>query len=357
MNKKVVNATALRGGGALTILKQFVDAASKDSRDYIFFVSPGLNLPTVSNIRFVEINTISWFKRIIWDWFKLKKWLHKNNINYDLIISLQNTSVCINAPQIIYLHQPLPFTKINLEFNRFEDLKLLLYKRFYAFISFVFTKKDTKFVVQTNWMKESLIKDFNINPKQIFQIMPNIVLPKSKGSCGSNTYFQIFYPASPISYKNHLIILQALHMLFLEKKINDIVFSVTFQRGDYPQFDHMVNIFKLDNNINYIGVVKYEQVIELYLKSNLIVFPSYIETFGFPLIEAASLGKEIICSKQEFSLEVLEGYDGATFLPYDKPSEWASALEVSYKKRDKIISYNQSKVFKSSSWDEFFSLF
>ncbi|EFG7688244.1 TPA: glycosyltransferase family 1 protein, partial [Escherichia coli] len=108
----VVSATALASGGALTILKQFIKHASQNSNDYIMFVSAGLELPVCDNIIYIENTPKGWLKRIYWDWFGCRKFISEHKINVKKVISLQNSSLNVPYEQIIYLHQPIPFSKV-----------------------------------------------------------------------------------------------------------------------------------------------------------------------------------------------------------------------------------------------------
>ncbi|MBQ4145657.1 MAG: glycosyltransferase, partial [Clostridia bacterium] len=59
------------------------------------------------------------------------------------------------------------------------------------------------------------------------------------------------------------------------------------------------------------------QVLAEYNNSTLL-FPSYIETYGYPMAEARQMGTLIIASDCPFSREVLEGYKNAYFFdPFD----------------------------------------
>ena len=51
---------------------------------------------------------------------------------------------------------------------------------------------------------------------------------------------------------------------------------------------------------------------DLYARS-ILVFPSYVETFGLPLLEARKSGTYILASDCSFSREILEGYEKALF--------------------------------------------
>ena len=121
----VVNATATRSSGGLSILKQFVDNIPIKTNDtYYIFVDPEIKIPKTKYIIPICINTKKWSKRIYWDSIGLKKWIKKNNINPSVIISLQNTGVNYNReiPQLIYYHQLLPLSKHRWNILRKEEL-------------------------------------------------------------------------------------------------------------------------------------------------------------------------------------------------------------------------------------------
>ncbi|HCT8723777.1 TPA: glycosyltransferase, partial [Proteus mirabilis] len=99
--------------------------------------------------------------------------------------------------------------------------------------------------------------------------------------------------------------------------------------------------------------LSYEDVIILYNASNAIMFPSSIESFGLPLIEAAYLGKKIISLKTSFSQEILNNYLGVTFLKKDL-SLWSKEFEKIEKKE--MISYPSYKSEYVSEWNIFFKL-
>jgi len=50
----------------------------------------------------------------------------------------------------------------------------------------------------------------------------------------------------------------------------------------------------------------------MYAKS-ILVFPSYVESFGLPLLEAKLTGTYIIASDTPFCREILNGYDNVEF--------------------------------------------
>ncbi len=61
-----------------------------------------------------------------------------------------------------------------------------------------------------------------------------------------------------------------------------------------------------------MGSVPREQVFEFY-QNSILIFPSYLETFGLPLLEARLFNGPIIASDRPYAREILEGYSNADF--------------------------------------------
>jgi glycosyltransferase involved in cell wall biosynthesis len=358
IKKIIVNATALSTGGALTILRQFIAYAALTDKKYLIFAPIGVLLDAHANIDYVEVDTKSWMKRIWWDSFGLKHYIKQHNIEPELCISLQNTSVNVGCQQLIYLHQPLPFTTVKYLFNK-ETIKYFLYKWFYKFFIFLFVTKCTRFVVQTQWMKAALAQ-CGVAESNISVFTPDIKLPdgyqnKSSEQTQRLTTEQItfFYPASSLFYKNHLLILDALVLLNTRQLDKTVQFAVTLTFGDYSVFDKKVQQLGLSDNVVYLGVMSYEQVIEHYISADAVLFPSYIETFGLPLAEAGVLGKKIICADLPYSRDVLTGYQGAIFLDYQDATKWADEMETIIR-QETVLQFTPLSFAQCATWEDFF---
>jgi len=87
----------------------------------------------------------------------------------------------------------------------------------------------------------------------------------------------------------------------------------------YQQLQKLILELGLEQKVSFLGSVDIEQLIELYQSCCVFVFPSTVETFGNPLIEAMACGTPIACSKTAAMPEVL-GQAGLYFDP-EKPDD------------------------------------
>jgi len=365
-----INATAATEGGALTILKQFLDGISKYSKKniyyYMFCSLKELEVYESENIEIINnIKGKKWLDRINWDLWGLKKWSKGRDIKADLIISFQNTGVCYhrNIKQLIYLHQSIPFFEgINWNFfdknERFYWFRKNIYKKIIKYS----LRKNSYIVVQTEWMKNSVIKQFNWNPKKILVIKPdlkNILTEEISKINFNNDKFHIFYPANTAIYKNHELIINTLkYIKDIKPEIyKNIIIHFTFNSNlNNNRNIILINLIKklhLNDNIKFEGKMHYERVLSFYKSCDLMVFPSYIESFPLPLIEAATFGLPVLVCDSDYAKEIIANYEGAKLLGYKDIKLWAKNIIDLYNER---IKYKPYSINYETSWKDFFKL-
>jgi len=371
LNKIIfVNATAATEGGALTILKQFLEGISiyskKNIHYYIFCSLEELEVYERENIKIINnIKGKKWLDRIKWDLWGLKNWGKKKDIRADLIISFQNTGVKYynDVKQLIYLHQSIPFFQtIKWDFFKKDERFYWFRKNIYEKIIKYSLRKNSYIVVQTEWMKNAVIEQFNWNPKKISVIKPNvenIPLQKVPEIDFNDNKFHIFYPANTAKYKNHELIINALKYIKDSKPeiYKNLIIHFTFDSGLSNNINAvLINLIKdlqVDEHIKCEGKICYERVLSFYKSCDLMVFPSYIETFGLPLIEAASFGMSILAADMNYAREVIGNYEGVKFLNYKDSKLWAENIIDLYNKR---INYKPYSINYETSWKDFFKL-
>lgn len=350
-----INSTFATEGGVKTILDNFIEAVKSiniTDTQFIFFVPEGYDKPVTlkDNVKIVQIDAKSWHKRLLWDFAGLKLWSRKNKIRASTVFSLQNTSVNYykNSKQIVYIQQPIPFEEdIPWSFFKKEERKLWFYKIFYLnFIKF-FLSSDNKIIVQTDWMKRAAAKKLKkIKYENIHIIKPAVKELKTsvnRENIFDKSHYNIFYPAMGYVYKNHRVLVQALKIIREKYKEHYENLRIYFTLGNSSDYDKKildkVREWNLEDKIIFMGKIPYDAVLNGYSSCDLMVFPSYIETFGLPLIEAAQYGNPIIASDREFSREVIGNYEGVTFVDYNNPQQWAEKIVENMTKCKKYKGY------------------
>lgn len=106
------------------------------------------------------------------------------------------------------------------------------------------------------------------------------------------------------------------------------------------------------NNISYVNYynISEEQILKLYVESDIILFPSIYEGFGMPIIEAQKVGRCVITSNIEPMSEVA-GKGACLVNPYDVKEIREKVKEIiqNSKLRDSVIELGIENAKKYSS--------
>lgn len=337
----IVNATALDKSGALSILKQFLSNIPPKGFNWLIFVSDSVDLNTSNdNVRIEPISGVKKsIRRFIWDVYGLRKWLRKNKIDAIANLSLQNTgfrSSNTKAPSFIYYHQSISFFKRRWNPLKKEERSFWFYKNIYPFFVRLFLKKETVVFVQLEFVKQQFSRFFNHDKLNIHVISPSILFSVSENKILlDNKKINVFYPSTGHFYKNHIVLEEIAKEL--EEQVN---FYFTLPKPS-----------KHNPNIHYLGFLEYKKVVTMYNSCDALVFPSYIETFGLPLIEAALVGLPVIVADLPYAREVLSGYEGAIFVEHNNPEAWKIAIK-NIKKGER---YNPLDISFRPSWNKLFN--
>ena len=313
----VVNDIAASSGGAKTVLNDFYQylVKSNDSNEW-FFLLGDIDIKETEKIKVIKFENVKKNKmRKLWfDFVSGKKIIEE--LKPDVVFSLQNIiTFGLKCPQVVYVHQPLPFQNIKrFSFLKKDEFPYAIYQYLIGWIIKQSIKKADLAIVQTDWMRKSVIQKCQIEDKKIVQIKPNINVDLfNKKIDTDDKEIEFFYPTSSALYKNNELIIAAAEML--DKQGVDYHCSLTI-KGEC----------KRSKRVSFVGRMPYEKVIEKYYTSCL-VFPSYIETFGYPLIEAREAGAIILASDCEFSRELLDGYNNAYFFNPFKVEDLVCLME------------------------------
>ncbi|HPH11961.1 MAG TPA: glycosyltransferase [Thermotogota bacterium] len=344
----IVNDVAASQGGALSILRQSLSELSENKEaehfHWIVFVSNDLMKDyNAEHIEIRKVNVKKWHKRIWWDTIGIKKYLNNSKIKPALAVSLMSVGFkYLKVPQMVYIHQSLPYGDFS-EFKRFE-WKSKFYTRAIGIWMKWSISKNSIIIVQTEWMKEAVNKKLGIPIEQIQVIVPNVeklytTTNSIKKAAFSN---RLFYPAVPtVSYKNHELLVRILFdlkertpKLFYRLKI---VFTCKPEDSKLTRFfAELAKKWKVDSQIDWVGYISVEQMKDEYENADIVLFPSKLETYGLPLIESASMGKQILVLDKPYAHDALNHYEGVSYLS-DSAIVWSRRIEEFYSKSNPPI--------------------
>lgn len=326
MNILVYNVAA-EYAGALTILKQFhneVVACQDKSHTWYFVVSADV-LEETDNVKVIRVPWIkkSWFHRWCYDKFCARKLIKQYNI--DLVFSMQNMPIDgVKCPQVVYLHQSLQFSPVKYSFFKKEERLYWIRQNIICNLMRRALKKADSIIVQTKWMQEATKKWLDKFDKKIQVVFPNVEIEVNDEIQIEKERQLFIYPAGDGIHKNHQLIIKACEILSERDVPYRVFFTMTYDSNPYAR-DLYEQVEKKKLNIEFVGLLSNDEIMKLYRKATL-VFPSYIETFGLPLLEAKLSNGMILCSDLPFAHEILDDYDNVKFFDVNDVKQLANYM-------------------------------
>lgn len=302
--KILVYDVAAEHGGALEILKKVYEYAKLDKKNNWIFLLSKVKFENCDNISIYNYNIVkkSWFHRLFFDKFTAPKII--KNENPDLVLNLQNIAIKCKCQQYLYMHQSLPF--IDYKFS-IKHKKLFVYQNIIGRMIKKSCKKVDKIIIQTKWIRDAIIRECKIE-KDKFILSPPTIDKSLLVTHIDNAQNLYIFPANGAFYKNHSTIVSACSELNKQGfQDYNIIFTLKGDENEFIKTLYEKSVLE-KLNIEWRGRMNIEDIYSLY-KDYGLIFSSYIETFGLPILEAKLSKAPILVAETPFSKEILEGYD------------------------------------------------
>jgi len=342
--KILVNDIAASSGGAKSILLDFYRylLESNDENEWYFLLGEAL-IEETEHIHVILLPEVkkSWCRRIWFDLISSRKVV--SQIAPDVILSLQNTAIACGHPsQYIYVHQPLPFQRVKrFSFMKKAERIYAVYQYLIGFLIKESIRRAKGVFVQTQWMNDAVCA--YIDPAKVRVIAPSV--PAGEKLSDQNVCIRqnrFFYPAGNMIYKNHDLLYRSVEALIADG-FGDFQVDLTLEKTNACEAEQTA--------LNCVGMLSRETVMENY-KTQILVFPSYIETFGLPLAEARLMKGMIFAADTPFAREILDGYKNAWFFD---PFDYLQLKELMKKAICGELQYEpveEAQVMPESTWAE-----
>ena len=311
---------AAHEGGALVVLNQFFSdvIANQDHHEWLFLTQMPLQ-STRQNVRVHRFDCSSILNRIFADCYGVPQILKE--YKPDVVISLQNSTILgFDGPQYVYMHQSLQYCPYRFSLTKKEERGIAFRQRFICGSYRNGLKKAKHIFVQTKWIQEATAKWIG-RPVEDITVVPVTLSegPADQWSPSDESLF--FYPARAEMYKNHNILIDACRKLGLSGY--KVMLTVDVNETEYGK-----QLKKASEGlpIEFVGTLSREQVFKAYSKS-VLVFPSYLETCGLPLVEAAQVGCPIIAADLPYAHEALNDYSNVQYFKFDDSGALAEKMK------------------------------
>jgi glycosyltransferase involved in cell wall biosynthesis len=167
----------------------------------------------------------------------------------------------------------------------------------------------------------------------------------------------IFYPAQTWKHKNHIKLLDAL-VILRDKYKRKIYLICTGNIDDnFKNIKEHIDKKELKEQVLFLGFVSMAELYSLYIYSDLVVIPTLYEAGSFPLLEAMTLKRPVICSKVT-SLPETIGDNRFVFNPNNEEEMAKMILDMLENKELRSLNIeNSKKQVKRFNWGDIINNF
>ena len=323
----LLNALSLTKGGGRSYVRNVLRELGRDSRGFEFTVVAAtgqISRQEAGGLDLVELSfgtsasSLSVLRRVLYE----QAGLPLRARNYDLLYCLGDLSPIVGwTPTVVALRNP------NIYDHRFYDNIRLRLMNALVRISV----RRARRVVFPSRAAADLIAERVSIPDDRIRVVPHGISTEAFGGYagdrnrGGEYPRYVFLPAALERHKNMEVLIRSL------AHVADPELQVWIAGGDEtdPRYGAELKTLArrtgVEDRVRFLGPVPYERILCLFRESVALVFPSWLETFGHPLLEAMVAETPIIASDIPPFREI--SGDAALYFPPDDPVHLARAID------------------------------
>ena len=231
--------------------------------------------------------------------FQYRDAIKKFKPDITLVFGSQNP-VCVGVPTVVLMQNAF-----YVEDGSVSELPWLgRLKKKIEIILFARTVKRTDlFLVESGYIGNRLSKIWGVPASRIRVFLNPVarefVSAEHKGFDRPDQLrdkFLLIYPSKMYPYKNHRLIMEIARKL-KDRRIRDVIFLLTVgEEGSRcaKRFWKEARAEGIEEMVMNIGEIPMEELFRWYIISDALFFPSTVETLGYPLLEAMTVGKPVL---------------------------------------------------------------
>jgi len=297
MNKFIIHAPNIHQGGGKTLLLPLL-LSLNNKVPVVAFLDERLSMPNIniSGLTIIDVKS-SISGRIIGE-YELIKYAKEG----DTVLCFGNLppALKLKSEVILFLQNSYLVNNISLDgFSLKNKIRILLERFWLSFCN----KNADRVIVQTVSMQRSI--SLKLNRKSDVIPFYDSDADEVVNSSESEKIYDFVYVASGEPQKNHLNLIEAWKILAKENIYPSL--CLTLSSHKYHELVRYVNDSCKKDNLNIYNRQEINQVNikDIYSCSQALIFPSTVESFGLPLIEAKAASLPIIASELDYVRDVV----------------------------------------------------
>lgn len=282
------------------------------------------------------------FNRIRAEW-----WLAKNVRSDDLVICFGSLPPLfkLKGMAVVFVQNRYLIEKNRLDGFSLKTRLRLIFERTWLRLG---ASNADEYIVQTPAMKAVMQRSGSLNGQPV-HVRPYTGEPlgyqretHQPKKQEADQKFDFIFVASGEPHKNHRQLVEAWCLLAEQKLYPSLCLtldeSVSAELCVWIDEKRGKHGLKLKN----VGLLPHSQVLELYTQARALIFPSRLESFGLPLIEASQAGLPVLAAELDYVRDVLDPVE--TFDP-DSPVSIARAVKRFLAVEEPALELSDAKTF------------
>jgi glycosyltransferase involved in cell wall biosynthesis len=356
----VISAVNIVEGGTRTVLNDCVNSAELILGDdwKILAILNNKNVLISSRAKkiLLPLSKKSWIFRIYYEWFYFK--ILSRRIKPAFWLSLHDVTPRVEVPhQAVYCHNPSPFYKLSFR-EALLDYKFFLFNQLYSLLYRTFISRNSLVVVQQDWLRDKFQSAYGNLP--IIVAHPHNhggIAPPSKALIQERSGRVVFFfPSFPRVFKNFETLCKATERLNI-LGVSNFQVQITLGGNENRYARALYRRYRSVKNLKFVGLQTPDQMVDRYLASDAVVFPSKLETWGLPISEAKGYGKRLLLADLPYARETVGEYDQVSFFGPTNDLELAylmrSIIENEWRPQGNATSTPRAPFV--SNWDDLWS--
>ncbi len=322
----VVAGQNLVAGGPLSVFQDCLAALGpRRDRYRIVAIVHGKGLFDVAGVKLLECprSRRSWFHRVWYEWVVFRR--ISRRLKPRLWLAIHDMTPNVSAEvQAVYCHSPAPFYRLRPR-DFWLDPYFALFALLYWYAYRINIQRNVWVIVQQVWLRDAFV---TLVPRaRLLVARPSVRdFDPQQGREGREA-FLFFYPARSRVFKNFEAVCEAAALLEREAACSfELVLTIDGSEGRYAR--SVVRRYRGLRCVRFVGQISRDQVFELYARTDCLVFPSRLETWGLPLTEFAHFDRPILAADFPYARETLAGYPRAKFFDPRDARELAECMRL-----------------------------
>jgi glycosyltransferase involved in cell wall biosynthesis len=362
--KIAINALSAKTGGGVTYLNRlifYLQKIDKKNDYYIFVTSQNRQeiIPFESlHFHVTEVHIRSLLHRLLYEQLVLPIFLKRENCDV-LYTPAEIASFLAPCPIVLGIQNPNVYYKTKIKRPLASKLRFWILRQMAKLSS----RKASRIIFVSETARKDIVPKLRVNLTKTRTIHHGVEFDKFHDAeplrepafmdQTSDSEKYILCLSALARHKNIETLIKA--YAALDGMLQDQYKLVIAGNKTSPYSDELTALVRqlnLNRKVIFTGKISHENVPPLYHKADLFVLPSYLETFGIPLIEAMASGVPVIASNSSAIPEVV-GDAGLLFNPND-PDDLREKMEYMLSDpelRERLIEKGLERA-KKFSWEK-----